>query len=83
MPEFQIAVSVICHSAIRFVDHLGENMVTHGEGRNFMVFSNLAFFYPVWLFLDKVWLFFLKRCLATLPAITKAISFSSTVLDLP
>ena len=59
VPEFQIAVSIICHSAIRwnFVDHLGENMVTHGEGRNFMVFNNLAFFTPFGFFLDKVWLF--------------------------
>jgi len=70
--EFQIAVSMICHSAIRCVDHLGENMVKHGKGQSFMVFNNLAFFtpfgffYSVWLFLDMVWLFFLKRCLATL-----------------
>jgi len=49
VPEFQISVSVICHSAIRFVDHLGENMVTHGKGRNFIVFNNL-FFYPVCFF---------------------------------
>jgi len=42
--EFQIAVSMICHSAIRFVDHLGENMVTRGKGQSFMVFNNLAFF---------------------------------------
>jgi len=42
--EFQIAVSLIGHSAIRFVDHLGESMVTQGKGRNFMVFDNLAFF---------------------------------------
>jgi len=41
--EFQIAVSIICHSAIRFVDHLGEDMVTLGKGQNFMVFNNLAF----------------------------------------
>jgi len=48
--EFQIAVSIICHSAIRFVDQLGKSMVTHGKGRNFVVFNNMAFFYPVWLF---------------------------------
>jgi len=50
MAEFQIAVSIICHSAIRFVDHLGENMVTHGKGRNFMDFNNLAFFTPFGFF---------------------------------
>jgi len=57
--EFQIAMSIICHSAIRFVDHLGESMVTHGKGRNFMVFNNLAFFtpFPFGFFLDMVWLF--------------------------
>jgi len=48
--EFQIAVSIICHSAIRFVDHLGENMVTHGKGQNFMVFNKLAFFISFWHF---------------------------------
>jgi len=59
--EFQIAVSIIiCHSAICFVDHLGENMVTHGKGRNFMVFNNLAFITPFGFFLDIVWLFFSK-----------------------
>ena len=56
----QTAVSITCHSAIRFVDHLGESMATHGKDRNLMVFNNLAFFYPVWLFLDMVWLFFSK-----------------------
>jgi len=48
--EFQIAWSIMCYSAIRFVDHLGESMVTHGKGRNFMVFNNLAFFNPVGFF---------------------------------
>jgi len=53
--EFQIAVSIIiCHSAIRFVDHLGENMVTHGKGRNFMVFNNLAFITPFGFFSQKM-----------------------------
>jgi len=61
--EFQIAVSICCHSTIRFIDHLGENMVTHGKSINFMVFNNLAFFYPVWLFFGHV---FFSRCLATL-----------------
>jgi len=27
--EFQIAVSIICHSAVRSIDHIGEIMVTH------------------------------------------------------
>ena len=57
--EFQIAVSIICHSAVRFVDHLGENMAKHGKGQNFMFFNNLAFF-------GHGLAFFLKRCLATL-----------------
>ena len=38
MAEFQIAVSIFCHSAIRFIDHFGENMVTLGKGRNFICF---------------------------------------------
>ena len=59
MDEFQIAVSIICHSAIRFVGHLGESMVTHGKDRNLMVFNNLDFF-------GHGLAFFLKRCLATL-----------------
>jgi len=54
--EFQIAVSIICQSAIRFVDHLGENMVTHGKGQNFIVFNNLAFFRHGLAFFSKdVW----------------------------
>ena len=59
--EFQIAVSImiICHSAICFVDHLGENMVTHGKGRNFMFFNNLAFF-PRLAFCGHGLAFFLK-----------------------
>ena len=60
-------MSIICHSAIRFVDHLGESMVTHGKGRNFMVFSNLAFFTPFPFGFFWTWFgFFLKRCLTTL-----------------
>jgi len=35
VPEFQISVSVICHSAIRFVDHLGENMVNTWRRQKF------------------------------------------------
>jgi len=42
--DFQIAVSITCHSAVRPVDQLGEIMVTHGKGSNFMLFNNLAFF---------------------------------------
>jgi len=38
------AVSITCHSAVRPVDHLGEIMVTHGKGSNFMLFNNLFFF---------------------------------------
>jgi len=59
VPEFQISVSVICHSAIRFVDHLGENMVTHGKGRNFIVFNNL-FFLPRLLFWTRFGFYFSK-----------------------
>jgi len=58
--EYQIVVSIICHSTIRFVDHLAENMVTHGKSTNFMVFNNLAFFTPFGFFLDMVWPFFSK-----------------------
>jgi len=72
--EFQIAVSIFCHNAIRFVDHLGKSMVTQGKGRNFMVFNNLAFLTPFGFFGHGL-TFFLKRCLATLK-LTVSLHFS-------
>jgi len=46
--EFQIAVSITCHSVVRFVGHLGEITVTHGEG------SNLNSCYlTIWLFFTR------------------------------
>ena len=65
MDEFQITVNIICHSAIRFVDHLGESMVTHGKDINLMVFNNLDFLSRLAFFGHDL-AFFLKRCLATL-----------------
>jgi len=58
--ELQIAVSISCHSAVRSVDHLGEIMVTHGKGSNFMLFNNFAFVTRFGFFLGMVWLFFSK-----------------------
>jgi len=46
--EFQIAHENSLSQC--YVDYLGENMVTHGKGRNFMVFNNLAFLTPFGFF---------------------------------
>jgi len=54
LAEFQIVVSITCHSAIRSVDHLGEIMVTHEKGSNCMLYNNLAFFGHSLGFLLKV-----------------------------
>jgi len=53
--EFQIAVNIIYQSAIRFVDHLGENMVTHVKSRNFIAFNNWAFLPRLAFFSKDVW----------------------------
>jgi len=43
-------------------------MVTHGKGRNFMVFNNSAFLHRL-AFFGHGLAFFLKRCLATLSCV--------------